>query len=139
MDRLEPALNTARNGDPRDTSTPAAMVRNLATVILGRSLSDGSRNCLTNWMLDSPVTGKLLRAKLPSSWRVADKSGSGQNGTRNDIGILFAPAQAPLLLAVYCTGSQLSEPSRDEMIADVGAIVAAGLGHSTGKAPSARR
>jgi beta-lactamase class A len=134
MDRIEPALNTAIDGDPRDTSTPAAMARNLATVILGRSLADGSRNCLTNWMLDSPITGKLLRARLHSSWRVADKSGSGDNGTRNDVGVLFPPSQAPLLVAICCTGSRLSEPLRDGIIANAGSIVAVALGHPAGKA-----
>ncbi len=88
LDRAEPALNTAIPGDPRDTTTPAAMARNLNTLMFGAALTTPSRAQLENWMRDSRITATLLRAGLPRNWHVGDKSGSGDNGTRNDIGII---------------------------------------------------
>jgi len=60
--------------------------------------------------------------------RVSDKSGAGQNGTRNDIGAIRPPKAAPILAAVYCTESMLPPASRDGLIADAGRIIAQALG-----------
>ncbi len=40
LDRTEPSLNTAIPGDPRDTTSPLAMARDLQTVLLGTVLSE---------------------------------------------------------------------------------------------------
>lgn len=124
LDRIEPELNAGTPGDPRDTTSPAAMVRNLEAVLLGKALSQGSRARLESWMLDSPVTGALLRAGLPATWRVADKSGAGDNGTRNDIAMIVRPGGAPLLAAVYCTQVAGDLAARDRLLADTARIVA---------------
>jgi beta-lactamase class A len=124
LDRIEPDLNAGSPGDPRDTTSPAAMVRNLGAVLLGKALSDASRLRLEGWMSDSPVTGSLLRAGLPAGWRVADKSGAGGNGTRNDIAKIARPGAAPLLAAVYCTQSPGDPAARNRMLADTGRIIA---------------
>lgn len=124
LDRIEPALNTGIPGDPRDTTSPAAMVRNLDAILLGTALSQDSRARLESWMLDSPVTGALLRAGLPKGWRVADKSGAGDNGTRNDIAMIVRPGAAPLLAAVYCTQVPGDLAARDRLLADTARIVA---------------
>jgi beta-lactamase class A len=128
LDRIEPALNTAISGDPRDTTTPDTMVHDLNLLLVGQALSDASRTRLENWMLDSKVTGNLLRAGLPNGWRVGDKSGSGEHGTRNDIGIIVRPGAAPIVAAVYYTGSIEPASSREEVIAKVGRIIAQSLG-----------
>lgn len=124
LDRIEPALNSAIPGDPRDTTTPAAMVQDLNQVLLGTVLSTGSRNHLESWMLEGQITNALLRAGVPSGWRVADKSGSGSNGTRNDIGIILRPKAAPILACVYYTGSKTSLSSQNQVIAETGRIIA---------------
>jgi beta-lactamase class A len=124
LDRIEPALNSAIAGDPRDTTSPAAMVRNLDAVLLGKALSDASRTRLETWMLDGTITGTLLRAGMPKGWRVADKSGSGENGTRNDIGMITRPGAAPLLAAVYYTQAPGELAARERVLADVGRIIA---------------
>lgn len=123
LDRIEPGLNAAVPGDPRDTTTPQAMARDVGRLLLGDALSAPSRRRLTDWMLDSPITGGLLRAGLPRDWRVADKSGSGDNGTRNDVGLVLPPAGAPIVAAVYYTESPLKGAARDPVIAEVGAII----------------
>ena len=124
LDRFEPELNTAIPGDPRDTTTPEAMLRDLNLVLLGTILSSGSRERLNGWMLDNKITATLLRAGVTQGWRVGDKSGSGDNGTRNDIGIILRPKAAPILAAVYYTQSTKSLASRDKLIADTGRIIA---------------
>jgi beta-lactamase class A len=124
LDRIEPALNSAIAGDPRDTTSPAAMVRNLDAVLLGKALSDASRTRLETWMFDGTITGTLLRAGMPKGWRVADKSGSGENGTRNDIGMITRPGAAPLLAAVYYTQAPGELAARERVLADVGRIIA---------------
>jgi beta-lactamase class A len=124
LDRFEPELNTAIPGDPRDTTTPEAMVRNLHVLLLGTVLTDGSRTRLETWMLDSKITGSLLHAGLPQGWRIADKSGSGDNGTRNDIGMILPPNGAPILAAVYYTQSPKPLASREKLLADTGRIIA---------------
>ncbi|HEY4165422.1 MAG TPA: class A beta-lactamase [Reyranella sp.] len=124
LDRIESDLNSAIPGDPRDTSSPAAMVRNLDVVLLGKALSDASRMRLETWMFDSTITGTLLRAGMPEGWRVADKSGAGANGTRNDIGLITRPGAAPLLAAVYYTQAPGDMAAQDRVLADAGRIIA---------------
>jgi beta-lactamase class A len=123
LDRIEPALNTAIPGDPRDTTTPNAMVRDLNVVLLGTALGNASRKSLENWMLATKITSTLLRAGLPQGWRVGDKSGSGQHGTRNDIGIILPPSGRPILACVYYTGSTEPLASRERVLAQVGHII----------------
>jgi beta-lactamase class A len=123
LDRNEPSLNSAIPGDPRDTTTPAAMTDDLGAVLLGGALSGPTRRQLTEWLLDSQIDGTLLHAGLPAGWSIGDKSGSGDQGTRNDIGIVFPPKASPILVAVYYTGSTVPLASREAVIADVGTII----------------
>jgi beta-lactamase class A len=123
LDRNEPELNTAIPGDPRDTTTPAAMVRNLDVVLLGKALSDGSRGRLESWLFDNTITNTLLRAGVPAGWPVGDRSGAGDNGTRNDVGIVKRPGAAPLLVAAYYTQAAGDMAARERVIADVGRII----------------
>ena len=67
LDRIEPDLNEALDGDMRDTSTPNAMVKSLHTLLYGDVLSQTSEAQLIQWMIDNKVTGKLLRKVLPES------------------------------------------------------------------------
>ena len=124
LDRTEPTLNTAIPGDPRDTTTPDAMVRNLNAILLGSALSEASRTRLKDWMFASAITDTLLRAGLPKGWRVGDKSGSGDHGTRNDVGMILPPDGAPILAAVFYTESTAPFASREKVIADAGRLIA---------------
>ncbi|MBT2324153.1 class A beta-lactamase [Variovorax paradoxus] len=125
LDRFETALNEARPGDPRDTTTPAAMSRSMQKILLGDVLAVASRAQLLQW-LDGNKTGDArIRAGLPPAWKVGDRTGSGQNGSTNDIAILRPPGRAPILLAVYLTETQAAPGVRDATLASVGAAVAA--------------
>ena len=124
LDRNEPTLNTAIVGDPRDTTTPTAMVQDLKSVLLGRALSPISCVMLKDWMFGAQTGLARLRAGLPSDWRVADKTGSGDNGTSNDIAVAWAPT-GPIVITCYLTGATAaSSQARDAAIADVGRVIA---------------
>lgn len=127
LDRNEPSLNTAVAGDPRDTTTPAAIARDLQLLLTGSVLSPASRQRLRSWLLACRTGTDCLRAGLPSSWRVGDKTGSGQNGTRNDLAAAWPPDAAPIFISAYYTGSRGSSAQRDAVLADVGRIVHASL------------
>src|ERR1700719_1405460 len=91
LDRNEPTLNEATPGDDRDTTSPRAMAADMQKVLLGDALSDQSRRQLEAWLIDDKVGDKRVRAGLPHSWRIGDKTGSGDHGTANTIAIIRPP------------------------------------------------
>jgi len=124
LDRIEPDLNHATPGDPRDTTSPNAMLATMRQLVLGTALSASSREQLTNWLLGNTTGDKRLRALLPAGWRVADKTGSGAYGSTNDIGVLFPPGRAPLLVISYLTETKAAEATRNATLAEVGRLAA---------------
>ncbi|MFH5924781.1 class A beta-lactamase [Roseomonas xinghualingensis] len=126
LDRIEPALNEALPGDPRDTTSPAAMASSLQALALGTALSATSRAQLVQWLLDNKTGDTRLRARLPAGWRVGDKTGSGDQGTANDVGILWPPGGAPIIVSAYLTETRAGMDERSAILAAVGEAVAAG-------------
>jgi beta-lactamase class A len=124
LDRIEPELNEALPGDPRDTTSPAAMLENIRRLVLGDALSPASRQQLTVWLLGNKTGDTRLRARLPNGWRVGDKTGIGERGTTNDVGLFWPPRRDPVIVAAYLTGSPASTEQRNGMIAAVGEAVA---------------
>jgi len=123
LDRTEPTLNEATQGDPRDTTTPATMAANLQKLLLGKALAPASREQLTNWMIANRTGDARLRAGLPHDWRIGDKTGTGDRGTANDIAIAWPPGRKPIIVAVYLTGSTVSPDQQSAAIADVARAV----------------
>jgi beta-lactamase class A len=128
LDRIEPALNTSIPGDPRDTTTPAAMLADLQKAVLGDALSPASRQRLQSWLLGCKTGDARLRAGLPRAWRVGDKTGtwSGENAyaSSNDIAVVWTPT-GPILISCYITGAdRIRGAVRDAAIAEVGRVVA---------------
>ncbi len=124
LDRNEPTLNTAIPGDLRDTTSPAAMRRDLRALLLGDKLSARSREQLETWMAGNQVGGKRVRAGLPSSWRIGDKTGTGDNGSANVIAIIRPPNGVPILATIYYTGSSESADAINAVHAEIGRIIA---------------
>ncbi|WP_454830807.1 class A beta-lactamase [Pseudoxanthomonas wuyuanensis] len=127
LDRNEPSLNSAIPGDPRDTTTPQAMLHSMQRLLLGDALGEASRKQLLAWLRGNRTGDNRLRAGLPAGWQVGDKTGTadnGSNGTSNDIAILWPPGRAPLLLTCYLTESPLSAAARDGIHKAVAAAVA---------------
>ena len=128
LDRIETELNEARPGDPRDTTTPVAMLGTMQRLLIEDALSAPSRDRLIGWLLASKTGTRRLRAGLPTDWRVGDKTGTGSNGTANDVAIAFPPGRAPILIAAYYTESTISDDARNTVIAEAGRLAVAGLG-----------
>lgn len=116
IDRRETALNEATPGDPRDTSTPQAMGRSLHALLLGSALPPKQRSLLKEWMLGNTTGGKRIRAMVPAGWQVADKTGSGNYGTTNDVAVLWSDKGAPICLTVYFTQPAQDAKWRDDVI-----------------------
>ena len=128
LDRAEPDLNSAAPGDPRDTTSPAAMLEDVRALLLGAALSSDSRRLLTSWLVSVETGLTLLRAGLPTGWRAGDKTGRGAHGTINDVAIVWPPQRQPLLLAVYFTASSAAAEVRANVLAETARIVVATLG-----------
>jgi beta-lactamase class A len=123
LDRIETSLNESLAGDPRDTTSPAAMVGDLKSVLLGHVLSRRSRDKLRFWM-EGNLTGlDRLRAKLPATWRVADKTGANGEHTSNDIAVIWPAGKPPVVVAAYITQCTGPESKRAAILAEIGQLV----------------
>ncbi|WP_273732227.1 class A beta-lactamase [Mycolicibacterium septicum] len=121
LDRWEVELNSAIPGDPRDTSTPAALAVGYRAVLAGDALSPPQRRQLEDWMRANQTSS--VRAGLPEGWTTADKTGSGDYGSTNDVGIAYGPNGQRLLLAVM-TRSQADDPKADNLRPLIGELTA---------------
>ena len=127
LDRWETRLNSARPGDARDTATPRSMAQNLQQLVLGEALPAPESQQLTEWMRGNTTGDKRIRAGVPPHWQVGDKTGSGDYGTANDIGVLFRPDRDPLVLAIYSTQTRADAKWSDALIAQATRIVVSSL------------
>ncbi|MBR0682520.1 class A beta-lactamase [Roseomonas eburnea] len=126
LDRIEPALNDVPPDDPRDTTTPAAMLATLRRLTLGDALSPASRQQLVAWLRANRTGGSRLRARLPAGWQAGDRTGTAPRGTSNVVGLLWPPVgAAPLVVTAYLTGSPAPAAARDMALAEVGAAIVA--------------
>ena len=119
LDRMEPALNEARPGDPRDTTTPRAMAQTLHAHLVGTVLAPAGREQLAKWLRASETNNLRLRAGLPEGWRMGSKTGTGAHGTTNDVGIFWPPNRPPIVVAAFLTQSKAPEAARNGAIAEV--------------------
>lgn len=124
LDRWETELNQAEPGDPRDTTTPAAMASDLLALALGDALSEHSRAQFVAWVVANTTGGAKLRAGLPKDWRVGDKTGGGDHGAMADIAVLWPPNRKPLVVAIYMTETTASFDGRNAVIRRIGAAIA---------------
>jgi beta-lactamase class A len=124
LDRMEPDLNTAIPGDERDTTTPAAMRDDLVRLLTKDVLSPASRRQLETWLAGSKTGAQMIRAGVPATWRVGDKTGRGGNGATNDVAVLRPPNRPPIFLAIYSVGSAAAASERTATVAEVARVVA---------------
>ncbi|AHI66983.1 PEN family class A beta-lactamase, Bpc-type [Burkholderia thailandensis] len=124
LDRRETELNTAIPGDERDTTTPAAMAASVRRLLVGDALDTAQRAQLNAWMLGNKTGDARIRAGVPAGWRVADKTGTGDYGTGNDIGVAYPPDRAPIVFVVYTTMRSRNAQARDDVIASAARIAA---------------
>ena len=128
LDRNEPSLNTNLPDDPRDTTTPDAMVGTMSKLLAGNTLSANGRERLIGWMKNSRTGLDRIRAGLPGDWIAGDKTGAGANGAANDNAIVWPPARAPIVIAGYLSGSESSLAARNAAHAEVGRVIVRAFG-----------
>ncbi|MFZ1178582.1 MAG: class A beta-lactamase [Mycobacterium sp.] len=119
LDRWEIDLNTAIPDDPRDTSTPRALGLGIQSLLTGTVLGEPQRRQLEDWMRGNVTS--TVRAGLPPGWTTADKTGTGDYGSTNDIGIAYGPNGQRVLVSLM-TRSQSPNPDAEPLqplIADV--------------------
>jgi beta-lactamase class A len=124
LDRNEPGLNTNIPGDPRDTTTPRAMVDSMLRIFTQDVLSLPSRALLIDWMIASRTGMDRVRAGLPRSWNSGDKTGTGENGAFNDLVVTYPPQRRPVFVAVYMSESKLGAKELAAAHAEIGTLVA---------------
>lgn len=117
VDRLEPELNEATPGDPRDTTTPAQFVTDLREVLLGTTLDTADRTFLRDTMLDNTTGAATVRAGVDPAWPVADKTGTGEYGVRNDIAVVYPAGRAPVVVVVMTSRDQPDATTDDALVA----------------------
>jgi beta-lactamase class A len=117
--RWETELNASVPGDMRDTTTPHAMMADLQKLLLTDDVLEApQREKLKAWMLGNTTGAGRIRAAVRSTgWPVADKTGSGDYGTANDVAVVFSPSTA-YVVAIYFTGVTPKETPPNDQIVD---------------------
>lgn len=105
LNRTEPSLNSAIPNDSRDTTTPNAMTQTLKRLLLTDSvLKISQQQQLITWLTNNTTGDNRIKAGIPKTWKIGDKTGTGDYGTTNDIAILYPTnGCAPIILSVYFT------------------------------------
>lgn len=114
------------NSNPKiqdDTATPKDMAISLQKLTLGNILSQSQKTQLITWMRNNTTGYKRIRSGVPIGWAVADKTGSGDYGIANDIGIMWSPTCKPIVLAIYTVQNNQDAKRRDDIVAAATNIV----------------
>ena len=126
LDRIEPDLNENAPGDPRDTSSPAAMAKSAAAYVYGKRLTGDYRKQLRDWLIESETGLARIRGGLPTGWLSGDKTGTC--GTAyNDVAFVEEPSGAKYMIAVYLDRPAVKGAAANAAIADVARAVARDL------------
>jgi beta-lactamase class A len=109
--------------DPRDTSTPDAMVMLLERIYRGVLLKPESNALLLDIMERCQTGETRLKGILPSETIVAHKTGT-IGGITNDVGIITLPDDAGhVAIAVFVKSSEKGVPERERAIAQIARAV----------------
>ncbi|SDN23691.1 class A beta-lactamase [Allokutzneria albata] len=127
MDRIEPAITEATPGDPRDTTSPRAFGATYQKIVLGDALPPEKRAFLRDLLERNTTGAQRIRAGVPGGWTVADKTGTGDYGTLNDIGIVWPPNSPPIVIAIMSSKAAKDAKYDQALIAEAAAHVATAL------------
>ncbi|HEX8238640.1 MAG TPA: class A beta-lactamase [Allosphingosinicella sp.] len=129
LDRFEMELGSNLPGDPRDTTSPAAMAGLARRIVLGGVLGEENRTRLQTWLRKSVPGPDRLKAGLPSPpWLVGHKTGTAANGGINDVAIAWRSGKPPVVIACYLSGGNAAPPVRFAAHASVARVVAETFG-----------
>jgi len=118
MENYEINLNSRPDTDA-DTSTPQDMALSVKKILLGTVLNAQNRALLLDWMKNNTTGYNRIRAGVPIGWSVADKTGSGNYGIANDIGIAWSPACKPIILSIFTFSDKSNAKPNDKVIANI--------------------
>jgi len=129
MDRIEPTIAQATPGDPRDTTSPRAFGTNYRKILLGDALPTDKRTFLRHLLERNGTAAgaQRIRAGVPRGWNVADKTGTGDYGTLNDIAVVWPPNAAPLVIAIMSSKATKDAKYDQALIAEAAAHIATTL------------
>jgi beta-lactamase class A len=128
LDRWETELNSAEPWRVTDTTSPRAIGRTYARLVLGDALPRRDRALLTHWLLNNTTSDDRLRAGVPPTWTVADKTGGGAYGANNNAGIAWTPDGTPVVLAVLSRKFDPDAVRVNALIADTAKVLTEALG-----------
>ena len=119
----EEALSGGK-GNLLDSSTPKAMAKSIQTLAFTDALARSQRKLLLSWLKANTTGDFRIRAGVPKGWMVADKTGTGAAyGTTNDIGIIWPPKCAPIVVAIYYTSEHKKAVKREDIVGSVTRIL----------------
>ncbi len=121
IDNYEPVNTDPKN--MQDTTTPFAMQNSLQKIAFGDVLDKELREQFVTWMKNNTTGDTRIRAGVPKGWIVADRTGSGNYGVRNDIGIIWPPHCDPIVIAIYLKYDEKDAAVRDDVLAQATRIV----------------
>ena len=123
LDHNEPMLNRSPPGDPHDTTTPAAMAHNFRRFVFAKALAPASRERLAGWLTGCKTGDNRLRAGLPKTWTIGDKTGNNGKDAAGDIAVVWRGPRAPLLVCAYTQGGSPTPAQIDTVFAKIGPLV----------------
>jgi beta-lactamase class A len=123
LDRNEPELNTAIPNDKRDTTTPQSMSNSMIAILFGNVLKEGEKIQLTTWLKNNTTGSARIKAGLPESWTVGDKTGTCNYGTANDIAVIYPPNCAPIVLSIYTIQNKKDALPQESILAETTRLV----------------
>ena len=123
--RNNPALWTEQadpnpdfEADPRDHTTPLAMLQLLLAIDGGTAMSPESREFLLGVMSRTRTGAGRLKGLMPMGTPVAHKTGTA-GGIANDVGYITLPDGRRFAIAVFTNSSETSTADRDRAIAEI--------------------
>lgn len=126
-DRWETDLNTSIPGDDRDTTTPRAIAADYRKLVVENTLGAPERDLLESWLIANTTGAQRIRAGLPNTWTVGDKTGTGDYASANDIAVAWTDRGEPVVIAVLTAKPDQRAQPDNALLADAARIVADAL------------
>ncbi|MDW4262139.1 class A beta-lactamase [Staphylococcus saprophyticus] len=118
--RLEPELNYFDPNSKADTTTPRAAAQTLNSILTSNEMNESNLSLLKQTMIENKKGDTLIKAGMPNSYTVGDKSGQALTyATRNDLAFIYPKGQdKPIILAIYSKQDQKDAKPNDKVISD---------------------
>ena len=113
-----PNRNLEFEKEPRDQSTPKAMLELLLAIDSGKVLSKQSGEFLLATMSRTHTGAARLKGLLPKGTKVAHKTGT-IGGVANDVGFITLPDGRRFAIVVFTKSSTTSMADRDRAVAEI--------------------